>query len=193
MGMKRLTTWLLRTLPVALTILATSATAKDDSLSFLGHAYRLGSYNQKSKPMWEFVRTPETIDNWTTLLTLIDRPDATTRPELDRLAQGVMESYTSRMGKVLMAKTMTDAAGKPYNYLVAAFDQPSRRQFELNFVKAALGPKNAYIVIYGVRVSDPKDYVALSKKFLNEHSGEIGKELETMRLPEPSALPRKEF
>ncbi len=143
--------------------------------------------------MWEFAAANESIDNWTTLLTVIDRPDAKTRPELDRPAQGIMEMYTSRGGKLMMAKTMADSSGKPYNYLVAAFDQPAQHRFELNFVKAALGPKNASMAIYGVRVSDPRDYAAKSKSFLNENSSRIGKELETALLPAPATLPRKVF
>ena len=81
-----------------------------------------------------------------------------------------------------MAKTMVDASGSPYNYAVAAFDLPAEHRFELNFVKAALGPKNAYIAIYGV-----------AKAYLNEHSSEVGLELEKATLPATSTLPRKEF
>ena len=45
--------------------------------------------------------------------------------------------------------------------MVAAFEEPVKNRFELNFVKFGLGPKNAYILVYGARVSDPKDYKTL--------------------------------
>jgi hypothetical protein len=51
-------------------------------------------------------------------------------------------------------------------------------------VKAAMGAKNAYMAIYGVRVKD-------AKTFLTEHSAEIGKALEKAQLPPVAALPRK--
>ncbi|MBI2686632.1 MAG: hypothetical protein HYX27_09975 [Acidobacteria bacterium] len=163
------------------------------TVTFLGQPYRLASFNQKTNAMWEFTSANETVDNWSTLLTVVDRPDARTRPDLDRLAQGVMDTYKSRGGRILMAKTMVDASGTPYNYMVAAFDQPAQRRFELNFVKAAMGAKNAYMAIYGVRVADQKDYAGKAKAYLNERSGEIGKELEKAVLPAVGTLPRKEF
>ena len=89
-----------------------------------------------------------------------------------------MDNYKSHSGRILMAKTMVDASGAPYNCAVAAFDLPAEHRFELNFVKAALGPKNAYIAIYGARIDDSKDYVGKSKAYLNEHSSEVGRELE---------------
>jgi hypothetical protein len=133
------------------------------------------------------------VNNWTTLLTIIDRPDAKTRPDLDRLAQGVIDNYKSHGGRILMAKTMVDASGAPYSYAVAAFDLPAEHRFELNFVKAALGRKNVYIAIYGVRIADPKDYAGKAKAYLNEHSSEVGRELEKAALPATSTLPRQEF
>jgi hypothetical protein len=178
---------------VALSCALFAADSKQAAMTFLGRGYRLGSFNQKANPMWEFVSVNETADNWTTLLTLIDRPDARTRSDLDRLAQGVMDNYKAHGGRVLMARTMVDASGTPFNYMVVAFDQPAQHRFELNFVKAALGPKNAYMVVYGVRVADAKDYVAKAKAFLNEHSSVIGKELEKATLPSMAALPRREF
>jgi len=42
--------------------------------------------------MWEFAAPNETVANWTTLLTIVDRPDARTRPDLDRLAQGILDT-----------------------------------------------------------------------------------------------------
>ena len=74
-----------------------------------------------------------------------------------------------------------------------AFDEPGKRRYELNFVKAAMGAKNAYMVIYGARVTDAKDYVGKAKAFLPARSGEIGMELEKMAAPAVGALPRREF
>jgi len=163
------------------------------SIVFLGRTYRLASFNQKSNPMWEFVSANETVNNWTTLLTIIDRPDAQTRPDLDRLSQGILDNYKSHHGKILVAKTVADASGTPFNYLAAAFDEPADHRFELNFVKIALGPNNAYLVMYGVRVSDPHDYVGKARTYLDRHSPEIGLELEKATLPAIGTLPRKEF
>lgn len=191
--MKLYNNLLLRLIPVMLSSLAGITVANAETVSFLGQTYQLASFNQKANPMWEFVRTPENVNNWTTLLTIVDRPEARTRQDLDRLSQGILDTYKSSGGRVLMAKTMADAAGTPYNYMVVAFDQPAQHRFELNFVKAVLGPKNAYMVIYGVRVADPRDYVTKSKTFLNEHSSEIGKALEKTQVPAPATLPRKEF
>jgi hypothetical protein len=162
-------------------------------MTFLGVPYRLASFNQKANPMWEFTAPNQTISNWTTLLTVVDRPDARTRPDLDRLSQGVLDNYKSHNGKVLLAKTMVDASGTPFNYMVVGFDQPNDHRYELDFVKTALGQKNAYMMVYGVRVADAHDYVAKAKIYLDQHSSEIGRELEKIAAPPTSTLARKEF
>lgn len=113
------------------------------TITFLGQMYHLGSFNQKTNPQWEFVTGSETVENWTTLVTIIDRPGAHTRPELDRLAQGVMSTYTAHGGRTLLAKTMQGSNGIPFNFMMVAFEEPAKHRYELNFVKAALGPKNA--------------------------------------------------
>lgn len=184
-----------QTLPVCALLgsLFLTAASTVEPVNFFGRPYRLASYNQKANAMWEFTAPNETVTNWTTLFTIVDRPDARTPPDLDRLAQGILDAYKAKGGKVLLAKTMKDSTGKPYNYIVVGFDQPAQKRFELNFVKAALGPKNAYMAIYGVRVTDPKDYVAKAKAFLNERSTEIGKELENKKVPALETLPRREF
>lgn len=174
----------------AIAALSTLCLFATPTVTFMGKPYRLASFNQKASPMWEFTVPNETVDNWNTLLTIVDRPEARSRPDLDRLAQGVLDAYKSRGGRVLMAKTMLDSTGTPFNYMVAAFDQPAQHRFELNFVKAAMGGKNAYIAIYGVRVTDSKDYVGKAKAFLNEQSGRIGQELERAVLPPAGTLPR---
>lgn len=162
-------------------------------LTFLSKPYTLASYNQKTKPTWEYVSGGEKIDNWTTLITLIDRPDAKTPPDLDRLAEGVMQTYKSNGGRILLAKTMKDKNGVAFDYLVAAFEEPAKNRFELNFVKLAMGPKNASIMIYGARVTDPVDYKTKGKDFLNQHSAEIGRALEAAAPADLSTFPRKEF
>jgi hypothetical protein len=167
-------------------LLAGCSRSANPGITFLSKPYKLGSFNKKDNAMWEYVTGAETVANWTSLITLIDRPDAKTRPDLDRLAQGITDTYRSHGAKVLMAKTMKDKAGVAYDYLVVAFDQPAEHRLELNFVKFAMGPKNAYIMIYGARVAD-------GKGFLNQHSGEIGRALETAAVPDLSTLPRKEF
>jgi hypothetical protein len=168
-------------------------TAPAPAIDFLARTYRLGSFNQKPNAMWEFVTAGETVAGWTTLLTLIDRPDAHSRQDLDRLAEGIKSNYESHGGKILKAQTMRAASGAAYNYLVVAFEEPAKHRFELNFVQAALSPKNAYVAVYGVRIIDPKDYVGKAKAFLNEHSGEIGRALENATLPDIGKLPRKVF
>ena len=77
--------------------------------------------------------------------------------------------------------------------MVAAFEEPTKQRFELNFVKMALGPKNAAIMIYGVRMTDPRDYRTKAKAFLDRNSGEIGRALGNGVLPDISKLPRRVF
>jgi len=160
--------------------------------TFLAQKYRLGSFNQKHNPQWEFVTSGETVDNWTTLLTLIDRPDARTKEELDRLSEGIMNNYKSHGGRVLAARTMPDPKGT-FNYMVAAFEEPAKNRIELNFVKVSLGPENAVVAIYGVRISDPQDYRTKARDFLDQKSSEVGRALGEAVLPDVSSLPRREF
>ena len=161
-------------------------------ISLLGRTYHLASYNQSAQPNWEFVTDAEDVQNWTTIVTIIDRPDARNRPDLDRLAEGIMANYKSHGGQILLAKTFPAPEGA-YNYLCAAFEEPAKSRFELNFAKAAMGPKNAYVIVYGVRVSDPRDYLRKGREYLNLHSTEIGIALEKFVLPDLSTFPRKEF
>lgn len=160
------------------------------TVSFLGKPYRLGSYNQQARPMWEFTTGAETVDNWTTLVTLIDRPEATSLPQMDQVSEGVMQSYQSAGGRVLKAETLKDKRGKPFNFLVASFNDPKAHRLELNFVKVFMGAKNAVVAIYGVRFGDP-DYMAKAKAFLDEHSTEVGSALEETSFPSTGGLPKK--
>lgn len=163
------------------------------TVNLLGRPYHLGSYSQKNDPMWEFITADETIDNWKTLVTIIDRADAHTRQDMDRLAEGVMQNYKSHGAKILLAKTMADGAGTPYNYILAAFDETAKRRYEFDFVKVSLAGTNAAIAIYGVRITDPTDYLAKAKTFLTQHSGEAGNAISNMVLPDVDKLPRKVF
>ncbi len=176
-----------------MTSVASVMTSVAPEMSFLERKYLLGSFNQKQNATWEFVTRDETIDDWKTLLTIIDRPDARTREELDRLAEGIMSAYKSHGGRILAAKTMRQDSGEVFNYMVAAFEEPGKQRFELNFVKAALGPKNAAVVIYGVRITDPRDYRTKAKNFLDRSSDEVGRALGNMVLPDISKLPRRTF
>jgi hypothetical protein len=163
------------------------------SLNFQGRSYRLGSFNQRHNATWEFVTAGETVNDWTRLLTIVDRPDARTREELDRLAEGLMTAYKSNGARVLAAKTLQDDSGAPYNYLVVAFEEPSKQRFELNFVKVTLGATNAVVAIHGARISDSQDYRSKAKEFLDQKSGEVGAALAKMLMPDVSKLPRRTF
>jgi hypothetical protein len=172
---------------------AKPAVAGGPSIDFLARTYRLGSYNQKHNPMWEFVSADENVDNWTTLLTIIDRPDARTQKNLDQLAEGVLANYKSRGAQILAARTMRGDSGAAFNYLVAAFDEPEHQRCELNFAKIALEDQNATIAIYGIRISDPQDYRAKAKEFLDQNSTEVGSALVKLVLPKIDELPRRVF
>ena len=143
--------------------------------------------------MWEFVTGGETVDNWKTLLTIIDRPDARTREDLDRLAEGILSAYRSRGGRILMAKTIGQTPEAVFNYALAAFDEPGEQRYELNFVKMSLGSGNAVVAIYGVRIADDRDYRAKASEFIGANSAEIGRALEKLVLPDLSSLPRRPF
>jgi hypothetical protein len=179
--------------PVFLGLVSLASSQPAPTVTFMGRTYRLGSFNQKVNATWEFVTTSETVNNWTTLITIIDRPDAHSREELDRLAEGVMSNYKSHGGQILSAKTMRDKSGATYNYMVVAFEEPAKRRYEINFVKVALASKNAYVVVHGVRISDPGDYVRRAKTFITQQSGPIGDAVEGVAPPDLSKWPRKEF
>lgn len=88
---------------------------------------------------------------------------------------------------------MRDSSGTRYNYLVAAFEEPDKHRYELNFVKFALAGDTVYSLTYSVRVGDPNDYVTKARNYLTQRSGPIGQALERVVLPAISALPRHEF
>ncbi len=82
----------------------------------------------------------------------------------------------------------TSAAGKPFVYMIVAFEQAAMKRYELNFVKVSMGETNAQVAIYGVRVAAPQ-----AKAFLSQYSQEIGMALEKAMFPAPKTLPRRVF
>jgi len=176
---------------ILFTAALSAAAANAPTMQLLGQTFTLADFNQTAAPMWEFTSGGESVDNWTRLVTVLERPDAKTREDLDRMAQGIMDTYKSRKGQVLMAKTLPDPKGVPYNYIIVAFDEPAKKRYELNFVKIGLGAKSAYVIVYGARVTDAKDYTAKSKAFLSEKSGEIGMALAAVAAPDTDRLPRR--
>jgi hypothetical protein len=123
----------------------------------------------------------------------MDRTDAKTVPEMDRLAEGLLATYKKAGAVVLAAKTLKNQGGVSFNYLLVAFDEPAKQRYELNFVKVGMGPKNAHIMIIGLRVGDPKDYKARTKDFLEKRSGEVGQALGEFAVGDLSGLPRRVF
>ena len=170
-----------------------ASAAHSSAVTFLSRTYRLGSYNERKNPMWEFVTAGEDMNGWKTLLTVIDRKDARTPAELDQLAEGIMSTYKSSGGQILLAKTLHDNSGANFNYMVAAFEQPEKHRYELNFVRMAMGAKNAVVIVYGVRIGDSPDYQNKTKTFLDQNSTEIGQALGQMPLPDVDQFSRRVF
>jgi hypothetical protein len=167
-------------------------TPKAPPIHFLGRTYHLASFDKKDKPTWDFVSGSETMDDWTTMLTIIDRPDARSSKDLDRVVEENKSNYESHGGRILVATTLPYADGT-YNYTVVGFDEPSKQRFEISFVKAAMGRRNAQVAVYRVRISDPQDYTGKAKTFLHQHSAEVGSALGQLDLPDIDRLPRTEF
>ena len=163
------------------------------TLQLLGKTYKLGSYNQNARPMWEFTAGGQTVNNWTTLVTVIDRPDVKSNGDVDKLAEGMVTGYRKAGATVLLTKTFRDPAGKPYDYLVAAFNEPDHHRMEINYAKLAMGTTNGYIQIYAVRVTGPGDYRKASATFVTKNSETIGKALDHASAPDTSTWPRKTF
>jgi hypothetical protein len=159
-------------------------------IAFLGRTYQLGAFNQKQSPMWELVTAGEGVDDWKTLFTVIDRPDARTREEMDRLAEGIQSNYKARGAKILAARTMQETVGV-FNYMVAAFERPEQHCYELNFVKITMGFPEAVVMIYGVRITDAVDYRGKAKEFLDRSGAEVGSALGKMSVVDVRNWPRK--
>ena len=162
------------------------------TIHFLGRTYHLASFDQKTKPTWKFVSGTETADDWTTRFTIIDRQDAHSREDLKRLNDELSADFTSHGGRVLLTKAMNDSNGE-YTYTVVGYDNPAKQTFDLSFVKTEMGKRNAYVAVYDVRITDPKDYENKTKLFLHQHSGDIGNALGQAELPSIDHLPRGEF
>lgn len=120
----------------------------------------------------------------------MDQPESKSRSDLDVIGRALLDHYKTIGGQVLTARTMKSDSGDIFNYVLAAVDEPAKKRFEINFVKIALGPKNAFMAIYGVRITDPKDYKIKAKTYLDQHSGEVGLALGTATLPAIATLPR---
>lgn len=182
---------------IALAFVAASvvagAPAKSPSYKLLGTTYKLASFNNHGHAMWEFLSNGQTFDNWSTMVTVIDRTDARTAVDLDRLAEGMLTQYKSAHAIILLSRTLRDPAGKPYDYIVAAFNEPAKHRMELDYLKVARGPKNAYLLIYGVTITDKADYRKKAAKYVETHSVEIGKALGAAPTPATSTWPQKAF
>jgi hypothetical protein len=164
------------------------------TLTFMSKTYQLASFSHMNRPMWEFASPPETVDNWTSMVTLVECPGTHTNADVDKVAEGLVSIYRENHAQILMSKTMTGKSGKPYDYLVAAFEEPTKHRFEIDFVRVALMEDHqAWCLIYGKRIADAEDYLAKSKVYLNQHSSEVGQALEAMSLPSKDNFPRKEF
>lgn len=48
-------------------------------------------------------------------------------------------------------------------------------------------------MVYGVRITDPKDYTGQAKIYLDQHSSEAGQAVGNFVPPDLATLPRKEF
>ena len=139
--------------------------------------------------MWELVSEGETVDNWKTLVTTVERPDTRTREDLGRLAEGI-SSYRSRGGQILAAKTMGQSPKDAFNYVVALFDEPAQQRCELDFVRISLGSANAVVVIYPARIGPDRDHLAKADQFLKANSVEVGRALASLVLPQLESIPR---
>src|SRR4051812_8994168 len=96
-----------------------------------------------------------------------------------------MASYKSHGRRILATKTMRQDSGAVF-YMEAAFEEPGKLRFELNFVRVAPGPKNAVVVIYGRPHHRPRDYRSRAMAFLDQNSGEVGRALGNVVLPDNS-------
>ena len=56
-----------------------------------------------------------------------------------------------------------------------------------------MGAKNAYILIYGARITDPVDYKAKASKYVDNNSRQIGMALDAAAAPSVSRWPRTAF
>lgn len=155
------------------------------TLAFMDRTYRLASVNQTEHRNWEFVCDGDQINDWKTLITVVDRSDAKTREDLDRLAQGLRSSFKLRNAQILKAQTMVEN-GMPFNYMVAAFNDGARQRYEFDFVKMALTPKGAVVTMYGARVTH-----AQASEFLDRQSSGIGRALGAMPTPEVTSFPAR--
>ena len=167
------------------------AKSNTPAVHFLSKTFHLVSFHEKDQPTWQFVTGDETMDNWTTLFTIVDRPDVRPGKELDKLAEDVKSDIAAHGGKVLVSTKMQDINGD-FIYLVLGHDEAAKNTYELRFVKVGSGRRNAYVASYSVRITDPQDYAGKTKTFLHGQSAVIGKALSEVSLPDINKLPRSE-
>jgi len=160
-------------------------------MKLLDKTFALAYFNALPRPTWEFVPEGETLERWTRLFRVIDYVEAKTPLDLARISQALQASYTQNAGQILKAQTITNAAGYAFNFVVAAFDHPAQKQFEIHFVKIFLAGAGGVAQIYTVRVSDFLDYLTKAKQFLEHESGAIGHALGESQWPTPDQLPRE--
>ncbi|HTP87099.1 MAG TPA: hypothetical protein VMJ34_09125 [Bryobacteraceae bacterium] len=174
-------------------VIAVGAWAKSGppAVHFMGKTYRLASFHAKDQATWQFYLEGETADNWTTMFTIVDRPEAQSGKEIDKLADDVKADYAAHGGKVFVTQKNQDVNGD-YTYVVVGYDSPAKQTYELQFVKIGKKFRNGYVASYGVRITDPKDYAAKTKAFLHGQSIEIAKALAEVSLPDIGKLPRTE-
>lgn len=157
-------------------------------IGLLDQTYHLAFYDAKTF-IWEFTTGSETVDNWTTLVTILSLPGVVAPEKLNNFSEALMSHYKSRGAQVLAYKSLKDQSGKDYNYMVAVFDEPQYNRYELDFVKMAMGRPHAFIGIYGVRITDPVNRLTKTRAYLKDNSDKIERALANARLPEIETLP----
>lgn len=162
-------------------------------VKMLNRIYRLAYYGKSNYEMWEFTSGAETVDNWTTLVTILNYPEATSLQRMDQLSEGLIKVYKSSGGQVLKAKSQQDAFGGVCNTIIVAFDEADAKRYELCFVKVAMGKSHAYAAIYGVRIPDLIDRHAKANAFLKENAIAIEQAMLSTRFPATESLPRQSF
>jgi len=86
----------------------------------------------------EICHSGDSIDDWKTLITAIDRADARTKEGLDRW-RGFCRATNVTAQRFCWRRRIQDRSGAPYNYVVAAFEEPAKHRVRAEFVKMAMG------------------------------------------------------
>ncbi|MBM3758310.1 MAG: hypothetical protein FJW38_30585, partial [Acidobacteria bacterium] len=59
---------------ILFTAALSAAAANAPTMQLLGQTFTLADFNQTAAPMWEFTSGGESVDNWTRLVTVLERP-----------------------------------------------------------------------------------------------------------------------